>query len=70
LPSLLNPFEDDIEEVLYVYILFLGPLVISCIQIFLMVVYFNFDTPPVMKANGELVKLRDLFAKIYTPYII
>lgn len=70
LPSLLNPFENDMDAVLYVYILFLAPIMLSVIQILLMITQFNFDTPPVMKSNGELVKLRGLFAKIYTPYVV
>lgn len=46
------------------------PFVIAVVQILLLVTIFNFDTPPVMKSRGEMVKLRALYAKIYTPYIV
>jgi hypothetical protein len=36
----------------------------------LIIVFFNYDSPNILKQNGQDGKLRELFAKIYTSSII
>ena len=36
----------------------------------LILIFFNYDSPNILKQNNDDVKLRELFAKIYTSSVI
>jgi hypothetical protein len=41
------------------------PILISAIQVSLLLIFFNYETPKVLKEKGEMSKLNELMNKIY-----
>jgi MFS family permease len=52
------------------FFLFALPIGLAFLQMFLMSFVFNYDTPKMMKENGETAKLRDFMGKLYEPYAV
>ena len=52
------------------YIVFSCPILFAVLQMVLILIFFNYDSPNILKQNNDDLKLRELFAKIYTSSVI
>ena len=50
--------------------LFSCPILFAVLQMVLILIFFNYDSPNILKQNNDDLKLRELFAKIYTSSVI
>ena len=63
------PNSDDYYKTIW-YIVFSCPILFAVLQMVLILIFFNYDSPNILKQNNDDVKLRELFAKIYTSSVI
>ena len=50
--------------------MFLIPIVISLLNIFLLICVYPYDTPPILKMRGDYQRLNEFMGKLYQPYIV
>ena len=46
------------------------PVGLGVLQVLLLLLFFRFDTPPIIKAKGEFELLHRVMANIYDPYVV
>lgn len=63
------PNSDDYYKTIW-YIVFSCPILFAVLQLVLILIFFNYDSPNILKQNNDDIKLRELFAKIYTSSVI
>lgn len=68
-PSSINPNTENYYQMIW-YVVFSSPIIFSVLQMGLIFVFFNYDSPNILKQNNEDLKLRELLAKIYTSSVI
>jgi MFS family permease len=59
--------ETDAERLFFIDVMFIIPIVLSILQVFLLIVVFPYDTPSVLNSWGQKAKLREFLNKIYKP---
>lgn len=68
-PASGDPNTENYYQMIW-YIVFSSPIFFSVLQMALIFMFFNYDSPNILKQNNEDFKLRELLAKIYTSSVI
>lgn len=58
------------QKLLFIYSMYIIPIVIAVLNIGLLLFVFPFDTPPILKQRNEFTKLNALMSKIYKPHAV